>query len=108
MLGAGIAETKLAIKTTAVGGHQVHPFHASYTWCVQEFLYDAAAKTMALQITRYYYIPKHGAAVAIGTGTPAAHQSIAALIAHDCVTAHQQAPQLSEAAAPGPKGVAIE
>jgi hypothetical protein len=107
-LGAGIAEAELAIKTAAVGGHQINALHASYAWGVQEFFYDAAAKTMALQITRYYDIPKHGAAVAIGTGAPEAHQPFAAPDAHHRITPHQQPSQLREAATPGPKGMAIE
>ena len=48
LLGAGIAEAKLAIKTTAVGGHQVHPLHTSHAWGVQELLPRAAAAPMAL------------------------------------------------------------
>jgi hypothetical protein len=75
---------------------------------VQEFFYDAAAKTMALQITRYYDVPKHGAAVAIGTGTPEAHQPFASPDADHCITAHQQSPQLRKAATPGPKRMAIK
>ena len=47
LLGAGIAEAELAVKTGAVGGHQIDPFNARYAWGVQEFLYDAAAKSMA-------------------------------------------------------------
>ena len=48
LLRVGIAEAELAVKTGAVGGHQIDPFNARYAWGVQEFLYDAAAKSMAL------------------------------------------------------------
>ena len=48
LLRVGIAEAELAVKTGAVGGHQIDPLNARYAWGVQEFLYDAAAKSMAL------------------------------------------------------------
>jgi hypothetical protein len=46
--GLASQEAELAIKTAAVGGHQVHPLYTSYAWGVEELFHHAAAKTMAL------------------------------------------------------------
>jgi hypothetical protein len=108
LLGAGIAEAELAIKTAAVGGHQINALYPGYPWGVKKFFHHAAAKPVALQITGHHHIPEHGTAVAIGTGPTKAHKSFATPDADYRITAYQQPPQLGEAATPSPKGMAIE
>ena len=75
-------EAQLAIEASAVGGHQINPFHSCDGGGMQEFLDHAAPLAMALQVTGHHDVPQHSSAEAIGGGSPKAHQPFAAPQTH--------------------------
>ena len=77
----------MPIKAGTLGGHQIHAFHSHNRRGMEQFLDHPAAEAVALEISGYNDVSKHGPAKAIGGSPAEAHQALAAPEAHHGVAA---------------------